>query len=242
VINTTIQLRLDTATGPVVATSTTNAAGLATFSIPGISDSDYHTLVATAGGFETVESLPFQVIETFPCTTSTSGCTATVAGAETTVTVTGSGGSGTGLLLLSLNFGPDPRCEGYTPPTPDWYEFGVTVQRTKTVDIVYDASAVKDIGGVSKLEVCFAALRQFGTKGAALQPFDYEGDPRTGPAGNEGWVGLLPDCRYGSSQPCILKRLPLDDDHRDAYGHPSGGSRALVRVLVPLDWGDPRMH
>jgi hypothetical protein len=138
------------------------------------------------------ESLPFQVIEAFPSGATPATCTATVAGTETFVTLTGSDGSGTGLLLLSLNFGRDPRGVGYNPPTPDWYEFSVTVERTKTADVVYDASAMREIGGAGKLEICFAALRPFSTKGAPLQPFDYDGDPRTGPDGKEGFVGLLP--------------------------------------------------
>lgn len=226
----TIELRLVQA-GPGSLSpnpaSSVAVAGLASFSNLAIDRSGNYNLRATtaaSGGFEPAVSERFQVIDVVePCTGSS--CTATLAGAESTSTVTGTGGSGTGVVLLSLNLGREPVCAGYAPAASDWYEFEITVPRDKTVKAAFGKAAVKAIGGVSKLQICFAAPTSFPAKGGAAQPFDYDGDPGNGA---EGFVGLLPNCGYKSKTPCILKR-------ECAWG---GG--AVVKFFVPAAWGDPR--
>jgi hypothetical protein len=247
----TVQLHLNTADGPLVASSELSG-GVASFENLSIAQSGNYTLVAVlVGGGSTPDvSQRFQIIDVVEDCTPAS-CTATIEGEENSVTMTGTGGSGTGFALLSLNLGTDPLlsdgCAAYAAVVPDdrlpdWYEFNTTVDRIKTLDVVYDAEAVRAIGGVSKLQICFAAPIQFKDKsGKTALRFDYDGLEGNGA---EGYAGLLADCPYKSTdrtEPCILKRQPLDDDRYDAYGHPSGGSRALVRVFVPLRF-DPRMH
>lgn len=206
--------------------SSTAVAGLASFSNLSIDRSGNYNLRATtaASGFAPDVSERFQVIGVVePCTASS--CTATLAGAETTSTLTGTGGSGTGFVLLSLNLGREPVCAGYAPAASDWYEFEITVPRDKTVKAAFGKAAVHEIGGVSKLQICFAAPASFPAKGGAAQPFDYDGDPGNGA---EGFVGLLPNCGYKPTTPCILKRECLR------------GGGAVVRFFVPAAWGDPR--
>ena len=244
----TIELRL-LQSGPGVLTpnpaSSTAVAGLASFSNLSINQSGNYNLRATTpvSGFEPAESEDFQVIGVVePC--SGSSCTATLAGTNTTSTLTGGAGSGTGFALLSLNLGTKPVCAGYTPPTPDYYEFGLTVPRDKTITATYSKAAVMAFGKpVSALQICFAAPIPFQAKTGPAQPFDYDGDPTTGPGGKEGFVGLLPNCPVSPAGPCITKRQPLggddDDDHR--HGGSSGGG-AIVKFFVPAAWGDPRYH
>jgi hypothetical protein len=233
----TIELRL-VQSGPGTLTpnpaSSTAVAGLATFSNLSINRSGEYNLRATASGFESAVSEEFKIIDVVePCTASS--CTATLAGTNTATTVTGTGGSGTGFVLLSLNLGREPVCAGYTPAAADYYEFETTVRRDKTVTAKFSKAAMQAFGKPArKLQICFAAPIKFPAKDRPAQPFDYDGDPSNGA---EGFVGLLPDCKYKPKTPCILKREGIhDDDH-----HRGGSGRgAIVKFLVPSIWGDPR--
>jgi hypothetical protein len=229
----TIELQL-VQSGPGTLTPdtarSTAVAGLASFSNLSINRSGEYNLRATTpvSGFAAAVSEEFKIIDVVePCTASS--CTATLAGTNTTSTVTGTGGSGTGFVLLSLNLGREPVCAGYTPPTPDWYEFETTVPREKTVTATFSKAAMTAFGKPAwKLQICFAAPIKFPAKDGPAKPFDYDGDPSNGA---EGFVGLLPDCPYKPKTPCISKR-------ESVYG---GG--AIVKFLVPLVWGgDPRWH
>jgi hypothetical protein len=235
----TIELRL-VQSGPGTLTpnpaSSTAVAGLATFSNLSINRSGQYNLRATTPvrGFAPAVSEEFKIIDVVePCTASS--CTATLAGTNTTSTVTGTGGSGTGFVLLSLNLGRRPVCAGYTPPTSDYYEFETTVPRDKTVTAKFSKVAMQAFGKpVWKLQICFAAPIAFPARKGPAQPFDYDGDPSNGA---EGFVGLLPDCKYKPKTPCILKRQGSHDHHRGGSG---GG--AIVKFLVPAAWGDPRYN
>jgi len=208
---------------------TVNAvAGIASFPDERIDASGVYNLRATstAAGVTAVDSQAFQVVD-IADTCNAAKCSAQLAGKQTTSTVSGAAGADTGLLLLSLNLGPDPSCVGYTPPSPDWFEFQLTATRDKTVVALFSKAAMKTVAGPSSLEICFAAPQTFPAKSGPAQPFDYDGDPANGA---EGFVGLLPDCPATPTTPCVQGR----------NGAPGGG--ATVTFFVPAAWGDPRFH
>jgi hypothetical protein len=213
--------RLDPAAGSVAA-----AAGLASFADLRIDASGVYNLRATttAAGFTAGDSQSFQVVDIADAC-NPAKCSAQLAGKQTTSTVTGAPGADSGLLLLSLNLGPDPSCAGYTPPSPDWFEFQLTATRDKSIVAAYSKAAMRTVAGPSSLEICFAAPEPFPAKTGPAQPFDYDGDPGNG---SEGFVGLLPDCP--AATPCVQKRS----------GTTGGG--ATVSFFVSAAWGDPRFH
>ena len=224
----------------------TAVAGLASFADLRIDESGNYSLLAAtaAAGFTPAESMGFQIIGVVePCIGSS--CTARLAGSNTTSTLTGAAGASNGFALLSLKLGPEPVCAGYKPASTDWYEFALTATRDKTITATYTKAAIKAFGqSVSKLQICFAAPATFTTRTGAAQPFDYDGDPANGA---EGFVGLLPDCKYKPTQPCVLKRQSTDDDDDDddddrGYRSSDSGSSggATVKFFVPATWGDPR--
>src|SRR5215211_622766 len=226
----TIDLRL-VQSGPGTLTpspaSSAAAAGLASFGNLAIDQSGNYNLRATtsAAGFSAGDSATFQVIGVVErCRPA--DCRAQIAGADTTSTLLGAPTAGDGFALLSFKLGPAPVCAGHTPVTSDYYEFGLSgVEGDKTIVAAVDKAAVKKAGGQSKLEICFAAPQAFGAKTGPAVPFDYDGDSGNG---DEGFVGLLPDCPAASTSPCVLGRGP------------TGGGGAEVLFFVPAAWGDPR--
>jgi hypothetical protein len=207
--------------------SSAATAGLVSFGSLAIDESGNYNLRATtsAAGFSAGDSATFQVIGVVErCRPS--DCRAQIAGADTTSTLLGTPTAGDGFALLSLELGTVPVCAGYTPATGDFYEFGLSgVTADKTIVAAFGRAAVKKAGGQSKLEICFAAPQAFGAKTGPAVPFDYDGDSANG---DEGFVGLLPDCPRTPTGPCILGRGP------------TGGSGAELRFFVPAAWGDPR--
>jgi hypothetical protein len=228
----TVELRL-VQSGPGALTPnpapSAAVAGLASFANLSIDESGNYNLRATttASGVTGVNSAGFQVIgDVGDC--KASSCRAQVAGQQSTSSLTGTGVAGDGFALLSLNLGTDPVCAGYRPPTSDYYEFGLSgATADKTVVAFYTKTAMKTFkGGHSALEICFAAPQTFTTKTGLPAPFDYDGLP-----GDEGFVGLLPDCPATPAGPCILERAS------------AGGGAAQVLFFVPAAWGnDPRYH
>jgi hypothetical protein len=210
--------------------SSAAVAGLASFADLAIGASGNYNLRATTTtpGFTGDDSAGFQIIDDVGDCNSSS-CRAQVTGRQTTGTLTGTVTSGSGFALLSLNLGTDPVCAGYTPPSSDYYEFGLSgVTGDKTVVAMYSKATMKSFkGGQSALEICFAAPQAFSAKSGFATPFDYDGDPANGA---EGFVGLLPDCPATPTTPCILDRAG------------AGGGAAQVLFFVPAAWGDPRWH
>jgi hypothetical protein len=209
--------------------SSAAVAGLASFSDMAVDQSGNYNLRATttAAGFTAGDSATFQVIGVVErCRPAQ--CRAELAGADTTSTLLGTPAAGDGFALLSLNLGPAPVCAGYTSPSSDYYEFGLSgVAADKTIVAGYGKQAVRRAGGQSKLEICFAAPHAFAAKTGPAVQFDYDGDPGNGA---EGFVGLLPDCPATPSEPCV-------DDRAST---PGGGAEVLF--FVPAAWGDPRYN
>jgi hypothetical protein len=202
-------------------------AGLASFSSLAIDASGNYNLRAatTAAGFSAGDSSSFQVIDVVE-SCNAAKCSAQLTGARTTTTVTGAPGTSTGLVLLSLNLGPAPDCAGYEPPVSDYYEFRLTAERDVTVEERFDKQAVKQVGGKSFLQSCFAAPIGFVAKSEPAAAFDYDGDPANGA---EGFVGLLPDCS-GAGGPCVADRISI------------GGGAVILQVSVPAGFADPRFR
>jgi hypothetical protein len=224
----TIDLRLavsDPGTLSPSPASSPAVAGLASFSNMAIDESGNYNLRATttAAGFSAGDSATFQVIGVVnPCRPA--DCKADIGGTDTSSTLLGAPSMGDGFALLSFNLGTAPDCPGHTAATSDYYEFGLSgIAADKTVIAAFGKAAVKKAGGLSKLEICFAAPDPFTAKTGPAVAFDYDGDPANG---DEGFVGLLPDCP--SSDACVLGR------------DPTAGGAAEVRFFVPAAWGDPR--
>jgi hypothetical protein len=211
------------------APSSAAVAGLASYSDLAIDEAGNYNLRATttAAGFSAGVSETFQVIMVVePCRPA--GCRAELAGDDTTSTLLGTPAAGDGFALLSLNLGTRPACAGHTPATSDYYEFGLSgVAADKTIVAGFDKGAVKRAGGLSKLEICFAAPQWFAAKTLPAAPFDYDGDAGNGA---EGFVGLLPDCAASPAGPCVLGRSP------------TGAGGAELRFFVSAAWGDPRYN
>ena len=228
----TIDLRL-VQSGPGTLTpnpaSRAATAGLARFDNLSIDRSGNYNLRATtaAAGFVGGDSADFQIIDDVG-SCSSSSCRAEVNGSQSTSALTGSSIAGSGFALLSLNLGTRPVCAGYTPPTSDYYEFALAAATgDKTVLATFSKAAMKSFsGGLSALQICFAAPLSFTAQSGSPAPFDYDGEP-----GAEGFVGLLPLCSAPRTGPCLLDRRPM------------GGGGAQVRFFVPAAWGnDPRYN
>jgi hypothetical protein len=227
----TIDLRL-VQSGPGTLTpnpaSSAADAGLASFSNLSIDQSGNYNLQATttANGFTGGDSAGFQIIDDVGDCNSSS-CRAQVNGRQTTGALTGTGITGNGFALMSLNLGTRPVCAGYTPPSSDYYEFGLSgVSGDKTLVATYSKTAMKSFqGGQSALEICFAAPKTFVAK-TGPAAFDYDGIPPDA----EGFVGLLPNCPATPTDPCVLDRAP------------TGSGGAQVVFFVPAAWGDPRWN
>jgi hypothetical protein len=228
----TIDLRLVQPTAGILTPSPAASAaveGLASLGDLSIDRSGNYNLRAstTVAGFTGADSNRFQVVDDVgDC--SRSNCKAEVAGRQSTSSLTATAADG--FALLSLNLGTDPVCAGYTPPTSDFYEFGLEgATGDKTIVATYSRTAMKSFrGGQSALEICFAAPQLFSTKTALPAPFDYDGLAGNGA---EGFVGLLPDCPATPAGPCILDRAS------------TAGGGAQVLFFVPASWGnDPRYH
>lgn len=220
----TISLGLGPTTYPGQLSPSTPAsaasAGIASFDNLAIDAPGIYSLRATtdASGFAAGDSQSFRIVNAAACTPST--CRVQAGNAA----LTGTGITDSGLALLTRNLGTQPVCTGYTSPTGEWYEFALTVAGDKTVDTAYDKPAVKAVGSVSALEICFAAPVDFPAKGGT-QPFDYDGDGDP----SDGHVGLLPDCPATPVTPCVERRSGT-----------SGGG-AVVTFAIPAAWGgDPR--
>ena len=229
----TVDLRLvQSGPGTLTPNPASNAAvaGLASFANLSIDQSGNYNLSAatTAPGVTGVNSAGFQVVDDVG-SCSSSSCRAQVDGRQSTSLLTGAAVAGDGFALLSLNLGTDPVCAGYTPPTSDYFEFGlVGATGDKTLVASYTKAAMKSFkGGHSALEICFAAPQSFPAKTGPPVPFDYDGDPANGA---EGFVGLLPNCPVTPTTPCVIDRAPV------------GADGAQVLFFVPAAWGDPRYH
>ena len=209
--------------------SSAATAGLARFANLSIDRSGNYNLRATtaAAGFVGGDSADFQIIDDVG-SCSSSSCRAQVNGSQSTSALTGTSVAGSGFALLSLNLGTRPVCAGYTPPTSDYYEFALAAATgDKTVLATFSKAAMKSFsGGLSALQICFAAPLSFTAQSGSPAPFDYDGNP-----GAEGFVGLLPLCSAPRTGPCLLDRSPM------------GGGGAQVRFFVPAAWGnDPRYN
>jgi hypothetical protein len=208
--------------GPVAA-----SAGVAAFSTLSITQAGFYTLRAStaAAGFAANDARA-QSPE-FPIVDIAGECAAVCSASLGATTVTGAAGAGTGFVLLSQNVGPDPVCDGYTPPVADtWYEFAVTAERSKTISITYTKAQMRAVKKAAALQVCFATPGPdpFPAKTGPV-PFDYDGDGSA-----EGWVGLLPDCPAVPSTPCVTARASVK------------GGGAVIEFFVPGSLGDPRYH
>jgi hypothetical protein len=229
--------RLTWFTGPVAIAASpgsfsasapaTVADGLFSFAGLEIGLAGLYTLHATSTGLDSATSNEFQVVDLEETCTETR-CDATLAGPSTSSTLSGVLGPGdTGHVLLSLNVGTEPECVGYVSPIDEWYEFTVTAERDKTIAVTYSKAAMRRAKGPSSLEICFASPAPFTAKTGPAVPFDYDGDSGNG---DEGFVGLLPDCPATPSAPCVLSR--------------GGGGKgtAVVEFFVPGTLGDPRYN
>jgi hypothetical protein len=140
-----------------------------------------------------------------------------------------------GFLVLSGSTGTPPACNGYTSPMGEneWYEFAATVAVDKVVTINYTKAAMKTVmGGANGLDVCVSSPALFVTKsGANAAAFDYDQFI----AGNDGFVGLAPDCvDYNPLDPpdnlCIIARNPM------------AGGAAQILLSAPDTLADPRLR
>jgi hypothetical protein len=209
-----------------------SAGGVLSYSGLRIGAAGAYNLTAAKTGYIPGTSDQFQIVDVEqPC--DHVRCEVGLDGQRASARITGElVANDPGHALLSSSVGTRPDCEfaGYSSPMgPDeWYEFALTVERTKTITVTYSKVAMKAAaGGPASLEICFSSPEPFTAKGGT-QPFNYvdgDGDP------SDGFVGLLPDCpAVPLADPCILDRAS------------AGGGRAVVTAFAPAALGDPRMH
>jgi hypothetical protein len=187
-----------------------------------------YQLTAAKAGYISGTSRPFVIFdEEQPC--NNARCDATLTGNRASTKVQGALVAGdAGHVLLSRSVGSRPECPGYVSPlgNGEWYEFALTVARSKTVTVTYTKAAMQSVpGGHSGLEICLSSPESFVAKGGTrlFNYDDLDGDPL------DGVVGLLLDCADAPlGEPCILDRSP------------AGGGRAVVTFFVPGRLGDPR--
>jgi hypothetical protein len=194
-----------------------------------ISEAGSYKLVAVRTGYVTGKSRPFPIVEDAGTCNDTTCETATLTGARASVKLKGDLTTGaTGHVVLSSNVGTPPKCAGYVRPMGpnEWYEFGATVDRKKTITVNFNKSAMKTVtGGANALEICLSSPENFTAKGST-ELINYEDfdDNDT-----DGFAGLLLDCADApEGAPCIINRSPT----------PGGG--AIVTFSTPATLSDPR--
>lgn len=224
---------------PSALPSTTRTAvnGFATFPSLSIAESDNYVLHAADGSaIDAVDSNGFQVIDIVEDCNAASCSTGALAGPKSKATLTGDVDEGSGFALISLNLGTDPLladgCVPYVAPSEDFFEFQlIGVAGAKSVLLEYTKEAMKRRSPAS-LEVCYAVPGPAGftaKDGLAAEPFDFDGNPLTGPGGKEGFAALLPDCPATPTGPCVSDRSPI------------AGGGATITAFDPT-LGDPRLH
>jgi hypothetical protein len=211
VAGVTVGLSLLPTGGAAVLSGTTSAVtgmtGSATFSPLSIDLTGYYQLRASASGFTSVNSTPFQITSTVqkctsdPCSTSSGG---KYDSASSTAINEGSGD------LLSVGIGGFVySCNGYTAVsdvvgTDVWQPNGVSIDPAAsgqvTIVISKHLVTLSPNNGAPFYEICYASTDPFTTRSGGISP------STTAQGGVTLYYGLLPDCGKVPVAPCVLSR------------------------------------
>jgi hypothetical protein len=202
----TIALVPNPSGGVLSGTTTVNAVnGVATFSSLSIDKAGHgYQLLASSPGMSPGTSRAFDEVDAATRCTGAGTCSTSASTPTSTFNVTVPGG-GTTVLSVSFDVGTPLVCPGYIAQDANWFSFlSTTTANGKLVTYQVRPSA----GGseiIGATQFCLGAPYAFESRAGG------PAGPGVLPDGSSGFIALLPNCRTGSSGPCIASRSTTPD-------------------------------